>query len=201
LGDSIPGGISGLCPRKSSRRLSKIRWQHGHLFFRYGLSPQLDTRQYPTGGTASFVYPESYDAEAGRYRGIRGGEVVNVTPDSGGLLVRPEVARKQLEEEANAAPGSAGPEPIRVPDGDAGPGAVRREDRGPAVVLGQGLSLARSRPAISRQRQHRPTACGSGRRSDSRGGHCPPVRPGGREAARHAGHWGRTYLQAGRTMW
>lgn len=76
--------------------------------------------------TDSFAYAESYDVEAGRYRGLRGGEVVNLTLDGGGLLVKPDVARKQLDSELSPiGPGPApepGPGPGPGPGPDSGPG-------------------------------------------------------------------------------
>jgi predicted AAA+ superfamily ATPase len=73
----------------------------------------------------SFAYAESYDEEAGRYRGLRAGEVVNVSVDDGGVLVKPEVARKQLEKEAKAPAGGVegGPAPVGMPGGGVVPGA------------------------------------------------------------------------------
>jgi Protein of unknown function (DUF499) len=48
----------------------------------------------------SFAYAESYDEGAGRYRGLRGGQqVLVVDADSAGLLVKSEIARKQLDAE------------------------------------------------------------------------------------------------------
>lgn len=50
-----------------------------------------------------FAYADSFDEAAGRYRGLRGGQLVNVTgSDMSGLLVRPEVALEQLEREKPA---------------------------------------------------------------------------------------------------
>jgi hypothetical protein len=54
----------------------------------------------------TFAYAEGWDETRKRYRGLRGGEVVSVSPDGGGLLVRPEVAVAQLEAEA-PKPGTA----------------------------------------------------------------------------------------------
>ena len=51
----------------------------------------------------SFAYAESYDEGAGRYRGLRGGQqVLVVDADSPGLLVKSEIARKQLDAETRA---------------------------------------------------------------------------------------------------
>ena len=47
----------------------------------------------------AFAYAESYDESAGRYRGLRFGALVNITEDDTGLLVRPEVARRQIDQE------------------------------------------------------------------------------------------------------
>ena len=48
----------------------------------------------------AFAYADSFDEEAGRYRGLRGGTIVSVIDCEGaGLLVRPEVARRQLDAE------------------------------------------------------------------------------------------------------
>jgi predicted AAA+ superfamily ATPase len=49
----------------------------------------------------TFAYAEIYDETAGRYRGLRAGEQVNIVYDSEtqGLLVKPEVAQRQLEAE------------------------------------------------------------------------------------------------------
>ena len=56
----------------------------------------------------AFAYAENYDEAAGRYRGLRFGALVNVTGDDTGLLVRPEVARRQIDQEATPrAPASA----------------------------------------------------------------------------------------------
>ena len=49
----------------------------------------------------SFAFAESYDEEAQRYRGLRAGQVIALPDtDSSGMLVKPEVARRQLDAEA-----------------------------------------------------------------------------------------------------
>ena len=48
----------------------------------------------------AFAYAESYDEAAQRYRGLRYGQHITVTDGDGGLLVRPEVARRQIKDEA-----------------------------------------------------------------------------------------------------
>jgi len=48
----------------------------------------------------SFAYADSYDEAAGRYRGLRGGQHVSIIDsDARGLLVKPEIARMQLDAE------------------------------------------------------------------------------------------------------
>jgi len=47
----------------------------------------------------SFAYANSFDETAGRYRGLRCGQQVPISESDSGLLVRPEIARKQQEAE------------------------------------------------------------------------------------------------------
>ncbi len=56
----------------------------------------------------TFAYAESHDASAGRYPGLRGGQVVSFSSDSTGVLVKPDVARRQMDAEAPAAPAANG---------------------------------------------------------------------------------------------
>jgi hypothetical protein len=69
----------------------------------------------------SFAYADSFDDETQRYRGLRAGELVNISLDSPtGLLVKPEVALKQVEAERAAtatAPGSGSTTPGHVSPG------------------------------------------------------------------------------------
>jgi len=59
-----------------------------------------------------FAYADSYDEAAGRYRGLRTGQLVNLTEgDLSGLLVRPEAALAQVEREKPVEP----PTPPEVP--------------------------------------------------------------------------------------
>jgi predicted AAA+ superfamily ATPase len=70
----------------------------------------------------AFAYAESYDESAGRYRGLRFSVHVPVSADDRGLLVRPEVARRQIdaeipppappvEETGEPTPDTGGPKP------------------------------------------------------------------------------------------
>ena len=58
----------------------------------------------------TFAYAESYDAAAGRYRGLRTAVLVTTTETDTALLVRPEVARRQLD--AEIPPPVPAPEPV-----------------------------------------------------------------------------------------
>jgi hypothetical protein len=46
----------------------------------------------------SFAFADSFDESLGRYRGLRGGQRVSLLNPDAGLLVKPEVARKQIPE-------------------------------------------------------------------------------------------------------
>jgi len=59
----------------------------------------------------TFGYAESYDEAAARYRGLRSGQGVFVSTDSTGLLVKPDVAAKQLDAETPPPPGTPAPAP------------------------------------------------------------------------------------------
>ena len=63
----------------------------------------------------TFGYAESYDETTARYRGLHGGHGVNISADSPGFLVKPDVASKQLDAET-PPPGSPAPPP--GPDGE-----------------------------------------------------------------------------------
>jgi len=53
----------------------------------------------------SFAYADSYDEEKGRYLGLRSGKLISLTESNlMGLLVKPEVAWKQLEEDRITVP-------------------------------------------------------------------------------------------------
>jgi hypothetical protein len=70
----------------------------------------------------TFAYAESYDEAEARYRGLRGGQVVSLASDSTGLLVKPDVARRQMDAEAHivARANGAGTETVT---GTGAPGA------------------------------------------------------------------------------
>ena len=75
----------------------------------------------------SFAYADSYDDEAGRYRGLRTGQIVALSANSlNGLLVKPDVAVQQQKEEAPPRPipptGNGGPTPTGQTNGWSAPG-------------------------------------------------------------------------------
>jgi len=74
----------------------------------------------------SFAYADSFDEAAGRYRGLRRGQQVVAGTDSAGLLVRSEVAQRQLEAEARPKPGGEG-EPGDAATGTRGAGPGGQE--------------------------------------------------------------------------
>jgi predicted AAA+ superfamily ATPase len=68
-----------------------------------------------TWGQNAFAYAEGYDESVSRYRGLRAGVQLPLTEDDSGLLVRPEVARHQMEKEAPPTPVVAEPSPTSSP--------------------------------------------------------------------------------------
>ena len=55
----------------------------------------------------AFAAADSFDDEAKRYRGLRGGQVVSLPDaDAPGLLVKPDVARQQLDAESGEPRGT-----------------------------------------------------------------------------------------------
>jgi hypothetical protein len=56
----------------------------------------------------TFAYAEGFDAEKSRYLGLRAGEHVAAVVDATSVVVKPEIARKQLDEEAPAPPAPGG---------------------------------------------------------------------------------------------
>ncbi len=73
----------------------------------------------------SFAHAESYDESAGRYRGLSVGQQVVISAyDTAGLLVKPDVARKQLDAESKAPPPAGG-------DGASGGGSAGGPGPGP----------------------------------------------------------------------
>ncbi|HEY8692086.1 MAG TPA: AAA+ family ATPase, partial [Chloroflexota bacterium] len=53
----------------------------------------------------TFAYADSYDEARGSYTGLKTGEVITPLLDSQSVIVKPEAARKQLDEDAQASAG------------------------------------------------------------------------------------------------
>ncbi len=104
-------------------------WRSGHVsvkqlmenFAKYPYLPRLRdsqvlvrTIQDGVGGFQwqldGFAYAESYDAALERYRGLKAGETTRVQILNEGLVVRPDIAAKQLERERP-------PDPVPVAEG------------------------------------------------------------------------------------
>ena len=58
-----------------------------------------------------FAYADGWDESASRYRGLRAGKAVTVHEDDDGVLVRPEVAKRQIEAETETTGGGPGEPP------------------------------------------------------------------------------------------
>lgn len=57
----------------------------------------------------AFAYADSFDEQGGRYRGLRGGQNVAISShDTQAMIVKPGVARRQMDEEAATRSGTAG---------------------------------------------------------------------------------------------
>ena len=73
-----------------------------------------------TWSTETFAFAEGFDEVTGRYRGLRSGPQVSVSADSSGVLVKPDVARRQMEAETPSVPAGA-------PGGESGAGSPAGE--------------------------------------------------------------------------
>ena len=78
----------------------------------------------------AFAYAETYDESAARYRGLRSGAQMTITQDDTGLLVRPEIARRQIDQET-APPVPAGTATANVPSTTPGPTPPTPQPSGP----------------------------------------------------------------------
>jgi predicted AAA+ superfamily ATPase len=68
----------------------------------------------------AFAYAESYDESAARYRGLHSGAQISVIGDDTGLLVKPEVARRQIDQETKP-PTPADGGTVKTPPPGSGP--------------------------------------------------------------------------------
>ncbi len=81
--------------------------------------------------TDTFALAESVDEVAGRYRGLRGGKVVTLAPESRDLVVKPNVARRQMEAETAAS--STSPVAESTSTSDTGPVNSPASSTGPTT--------------------------------------------------------------------
>jgi hypothetical protein len=63
----------------------------------------------------AFAYAEGWDDAGGRYRGLRAGQQTSVVMDAQSLVVKPDVAARQLEEEARRRKEAEAGEPTAEP--------------------------------------------------------------------------------------
>jgi uncharacterized protein len=117
--------------------LDRLWWQHGpHVavrqlrddWSRYVYLPRLKDADVlmnairegvalMTWEQDGFAYADGYDERAGRYQALRAGQqLLTLDPEGPGLIVKPEVARQQMEQEVAEPP----PPPPRDPDGKTG---------------------------------------------------------------------------------
>lgn len=83
----------------------------------------------------AFAYADAYDEQTGRYRGLVAGQHATALLDASSVVVKPEVARSQLEIEQPPAP--PGPEPPGPqPPGPEPPGPVPGPDGRPRRFYG-----------------------------------------------------------------
>ncbi|MBI4030489.1 MAG: ATP-binding protein [Proteobacteria bacterium] len=149
--------VTGFAPTRLRLELDQVPlWRGDHVdirqlvedFSRYLYLPRLrdssillqavrDGLSLLTWGRDTFAYAESYDESAKRYRGLRCGQMVHVTEQNlTGLLVKPDIALAQNDQEAKAQTGgngsgtttAVGPEPTAgpSPDGEVQPPQPKR---------------------------------------------------------------------------
>ena len=70
-----------------------------------------DGVKLPTWEMDAFALADSYDVDERRFRGLRYEERVEATPDSSGLLVKPTIAREQIDREIPPVPPPDQPTP------------------------------------------------------------------------------------------
>ena len=144
--------ITGFAPTRLRMELDRVPlWRGDHVelkqlvddFGRYAYLPRLRETAVLLDAVRdglglllwtqdSFAYADSFDEAAGRYRGLRCGQQVNVSASNlSGLLVRPERAHTQQDADAAAAAAASGASasigttgPVPPPSGGTGGAAV-----------------------------------------------------------------------------
>jgi len=134
--------LTSFAPTRLKMELDKIPlWRGDHVsvkqlvedFARYLYLPRLkgssvllhtisDGVNLLTWSQDSFGFADAFDESAGRYKGLRGGTMVNLAdPYSTGLVVKPEVASRQIEAELST---NSAPAPTDIPPGGSGVGVL-----------------------------------------------------------------------------
>ncbi|MGB4226559.1 MAG: Swt1 family HEPN domain-containing protein, partial [Candidatus Dechloromonas phosphoritropha] len=140
--------LTSFAPTRLRMELDKIPlWRGDHVevkqliedFARYPYLPRLkepavllhaigDGVKLLTWSQDSFAFADNHDEVAGRYRGLRGGAMLALADaHAPGLLVKPEVAAKQMDAEQAAASsnfGHSGPSTATGPGATPTPGAA-----------------------------------------------------------------------------
>ena len=95
----------------------------------------------------SFGYADSFDETAGRYQGLRGGQnVMLADAHAPGLVVKPDVANRQLDaERATPTPGGS-------------PGALPGDDTGPTPTPPGGTPQGQPQPTATQPKRFHGTA-------------------------------------------
>jgi hypothetical protein len=148
--------VTGFAPTRLRMELDRVPlWRGDHVevrqllddFARYIYLPRLRDSEVLLGAIRdglgllvwtqdSFAYADSFDETAGRYRGLRCGQLVNVSKDNlTGLLVRPERALQQHEADVPLLGGTGtGPASGQAPTTPTTPGPGGSTPTGPAVA-------------------------------------------------------------------
>jgi len=108
-----------------------------------------DGVELTTWPTDTFAYAESYDDVGTRYRGLRGGQAVTLLADSAGMLVKPALARRQMDLETIAAP------PSRISNGETSDSGLGGD---PVSVPPEAVNPAPGGVVVSRPRRFHGTA-------------------------------------------
>jgi hypothetical protein len=149
--------ITGFAPSRLRMELERVPlWRGDHVavkqlvedFARYLYLPRFkgpavlleavrEGLRLLTWSQDSFAYADSFDDDAGRYRGLCCGQMVNVSEDNlSGLVVRPEVALNQHQAQTVPAPGGFAESPDGIAEGPAGPVPTGGEGGGSPISNG-----------------------------------------------------------------
>ena len=166
--------LTSFAPTRLKMELDKIPlWRGDHVairqlvedFARYLYLPRLkhsgvlldainDGVNLLTWSQDSFGFADDFDEVGGRYKGLRGGTIVNVSdPHSSGLLVKPEVASKQLDAERKNPEGT-GAGAVTGAGAGAGAGTGNAAGAGWGDGPGAGGSGGMSRGSTNPKRFH-----------------------------------------------